>query len=32
MEGYFENPKYLFLEEPILFLLPLKLNKKLHRV
>ena len=20
-EGYFENPKYLFLEEPVLFLL-----------
>ena len=23
-EGYFENPKYSFLEEPMLFLLALK--------
>ena len=26
MEGYIENPKYRFLEEPVLFLLALKWN------
>ena len=26
MEGYFESPQYLFLEEPMLFLLALKWN------
>ena len=30
-EGYFENPKYRFLEEPMFFLLALKWNSKKKR-
>ena len=31
MEGYFENPQYHFLKEPVLFLLALKPRKSVFQ-